>query len=138
MEKTMTMSSLSFTTSELYITIWFDCITNFYRFALNGAPYKINLFLDETEASSDEKFRGPESEGFVASIYNFSGSLNSSPCGNCEKQKSEGVKCIAQVPATIPMRSYWSRKGRSPDHKLQPVYLAWNNFGTVSGLWPVT
>ncbi|CAG8195279.1 unnamed protein product [Penicillium salamii] len=109
---------------DYVITVVYD------KFALNGAPYKINLFLDETEASSDEKFRGPESEGFVASIYNFSGSLSSSPCGNCEKQKSEGVKCVAQVPATIPMRSYRSRKGGNPDHKLQPVYLAWNNFGT--------
>ncbi|KAL3436396.1 hypothetical protein BDV09DRAFT_184332 [Aspergillus tetrazonus] len=85
---------------DYVITVVYD------KFALNGAPYKINLFLDGTR-----NFGGPDSEGFIASIYNFSGSLESSACGNCKRQKKEGVKCIAQVPAT-------------------PVYLAMDSWGT--------
>lgn len=99
------------------------------RHALNGAPYKINIFLDGTD-----NFRGPESEGFVASIYNFSGSLESGSCGNCQQQKEEGVMCIAQVPATVPMRHHLA-KSRKKD-VLQPVYLVLNNLGKVSHTAP--
>ena len=102
----------------------FGSLIYIQRYALNGAPYKINLFLDGAG-----NFRGPESEGFVASIYNFSGSLDSGNCGNCQQQKEEGVLCIAQVPATVPMRHHLAKK---KNEILQPVYLAVNNFGKVS------
>lgn len=100
------------------------------RYALNGAPYKINLFLDGAD-----NFRGPESEGFVASIYNFSGSLDSGNCGNCKTQKKEGVKCIAQVPATVPMRRRLEKmKSETTDQNdiPKPLYVVLNSMGVVS------
>jgi tyrosinase len=97
------------------------------RYALNGASYKINLFLDVPG-----NFRGPESEGFVASIYNFSGPLDSGACGNCQQQKAEGVRCIAQVPATVPMRHYLKRTNARVEDAPQPVFRALNNLGNVS------
>lgn len=109
------------------ITLCLRSITDIQRYALNGASYKINLFLDGTK-----NFGGPDSEGFVASIYNFSGSLDSGACGNCQQQKAENVKCIAQVPATLPMRHYLKRTNRGPEQALKPVYLALNNLGNVS------
>ncbi|CAG7917753.1 unnamed protein product [Penicillium olsonii] len=108
---------------DYVITVIYD------KFALNGAAYKINLFLGDAEGEDDGKFRGPESEGFVASIYNFSGSLSSGPCGNCEKQKAEGAKCIAQVPATAPMRRYLAKYKMGPSEALLPVYVPWDNVG---------
>ena len=109
----------------------FGSLIYIQRYALNGAPYKINLFLDGAG-----NFRGPESEGFVASIYNFSGSLESGSCGNCQQQKEEGALSIAQVPATVPMRHHL---GESLDKEvLQPVYMAVNNFGKVSRTNPLS
>ena len=104
---------------------------------MNGAPYKINLFLDGTR-----NFGGPDSEGFIASIYNFSGSLESSACGNCQLQKKEGVKCIAQVPATVPMRRFMGRTAtavqttRETRDDPKPIYLAMDSLGTVSDADP--
>ena len=108
------------------------------RYALNGAPYKINLFLD-----GRHDFLGPESEGFVASIYNFSGSLESGSSGNCQQQKEEGVLCISEVPATVPMRHHLKTldKKKDLDWKKdlpQPVYLALNNLGKVSRTNPLS
>jgi tyrosinase len=110
----------------------FCSIADIQRYALNGAPYKINLFLDGAH-----DFRGPESNGFVASIYNFSGDLESGPCGNCHRQKEEKVKCIAQVPVTVQMRRYLRDKETDDlksirENALQPVYMVWNSWGRVS------
>lgn len=108
-------------------------VTDMKRYALGGAPYKINVFLDGAD-----NFRGPESEGFVASIYNFSGSLDGSNCSNCQKQKEEGVKCISQVPATAPMLHRLQEmqtmdiKKDLKKHAPQPLYLALNGLGVVS------
>lgn len=111
---------------------------------MNGAPYKINLFLDvddtkvsEPKSRVNQNFHGPESEGFVASIYNFSGSLDSGACGNCKQQKEDGIMCIAQVPATVPMRDYLNRTHRGYKKALQPVYLALNSLGKVSRTDPL-
>lgn len=112
------------------------------RYALGGAPYKINVFLEGAH-----NFRGPESEGFVASVYNFSGSLDESNCGNCERQSKDGVKCIAQVPATAPMRHRLEEIQKDPEKKVlqkrdvkkflkenapKPLYVALNGLGIVS------
>ncbi|KAE8356243.1 common central domain of tyrosinase-domain-containing protein [Aspergillus coremiiformis] len=106
---------------DFVITVIYD------KYALNGAPYKINLFLGATN-----NFRGPDSEGFVASVYNFSGSLESGACGNCQQQKKEGVMAIAQVPATVPVRYYLAKAGIDiPSSKNLPelVYMALNSLG---------
>ncbi|PKY00109.1 Di-copper centre-containing protein [Aspergillus campestris IBT 28561] len=105
---------------DYVITVVYD------KYALNGAAYKINLFLD-----GQHDFKGPESEGFVASVYNFSADLDSGPCGNCHRQKEENVRCIAQVPVTAPMRRHL---GKNKSHNIeidapQPVYMAWNSWG---------
>ncbi|KAJ5589654.1 Di-copper centre-containing protein [Penicillium hordei] len=111
---------------DFVITVVYD------KYALNGASYKINLFLNITD-----NFGGPESEGFVASIYNFSGSLDSSACGNCQQQKAEGVKCIAQVPATVPMRRYLKRTNKRFEQAPEPIYRALNGMGIVSRIDPL-
>lgn len=118
---------------DFIITVVYD------RYALGGAPYKINIFLEGAH-----NFRGPESEGFVASVYNFSGPLDESNCGNCERQNKDGVKCIAQVPATAPMRHRLEEIQKDPEKKdLQkrdvkkflkenapkPLYVALNGLG---------
>ncbi|KAJ5497079.1 Di-copper centre-containing protein [Penicillium fimorum] len=103
---------------DFVITVIYD------KYALNGGAYKINLFLEGAD-----NFRGPESEGFIASIYNFSSSLDSGACGNCQQQKEDGVKCIAQVPATVPIRHYLKRANKRLDEAPRPVYMALNSLG---------
>ncbi|KAI9370863.1 Di-copper centre-containing protein [Aspergillus egyptiacus] len=104
---------------DFVITVIYD------RYALNGAPYKINLFLHGAE-----NFGGPESEGFVASIYNFSGDLDSTPCSNCHQQKEDRVKSIAQVPVTAPMRRYLEHKNINNDRDIPgPIYMVQNSLG---------
>ncbi|KAH8432716.1 tyrosinase [Aspergillus melleus] len=90
------------------------------KYALCGAPYTINVFLGEVSAGS---YSGPGSQGFVGSIYNFSGSLEN--CPNCKKQAEEGVKHIAQVPATIAARHFIRNNLEVP----QPRYVALNTLG---------
>ncbi|KAK1143577.1 hypothetical protein N8T08_006187 [Aspergillus melleus] len=99
---------------DYVITLIYD------RYALRGAPYTINVFLGEISAGS---YSGPGSEGFVGSIYNFSGSLEN--CPNCKKQAEEGVKSIAQVPATIAARHFIRNKLEVP----QPRYVVLNTLG---------
>ncbi|KAJ5812716.1 Di-copper centre-containing protein [Penicillium robsamsonii] len=106
---------------DFVITVIYD------KYALNGGAYKINLFLEGAK-----NFRGPESEGFVASIYNFSGSLASGACGNCQQQKADGVKCIAQVPATVPIRYHLKRENKRLDEAPRPMYMVLNSLGNVS------
>lgn len=95
------------------------------RYALNGASFKINIFLGDV---LKESFSGSESENFVASVYNFSSSLSSSGCGNCHQQKAEGVKCIAQVPATVPIRHHIINSREAPEL----VYVVLNSLGKVN------
>ncbi|KAI9037234.1 tyrosinase, partial [Aspergillus affinis] len=99
---------------DYVITLVYD------RYALGGSPYTINVFLGEVSVGS---YGGPGSQGFVGSIYNFSGSLKN--CPKCKKQAEEGVKSIAQVPATIAARHFIRNKLEVP----QPRYVVLNTLG---------
>ncbi|XHG07673.1 hypothetical protein AWENTII_010808 [Aspergillus wentii] len=101
---------------DYVITVIYD------KFALNSSSYKVNIFLGDP---SKKSYTGHKSENFVASVYNFSGSLASSGCNNCHQQKADGVMCIAQVPATVPVRHYVDKNKVVPE----PVYVALNSLG---------
>lgn len=96
------ISSLFTTTGECSSTNIIEInINSTYSYALNGEPYKINLFVGE---KPKENFVGPGSKNFVASIYSFSAPLpadGDGGCGNCKQQQKEGVRSVAQVPATF-------------------------------------
>ncbi|KAI9928587.1 hypothetical protein AWENTII_000660 [Aspergillus wentii] len=104
------------------------------RFALNGSAFRINIFVGEV---TKDEFQGPASKNFVASIYNFSGSLSEGKCDNCTQQKEKNIKSIAQVPATVAIRRYVheenERKGIKTDkqHNEEPgiYYVVLNSQG---------
>ncbi|ODM17575.1 hypothetical protein SI65_07250 [Aspergillus cristatus] len=94
--------------SDYIITVYYN------RYALNGEPYKINLFVGE---KPKEDFIGPGSKNFVASIYSFSAPLpadGDGGCGNCKQQQKEGVRSVAQVPATFAVDKFADEDAGDP------------------------
>ncbi|PLB48393.1 Di-copper centre-containing protein [Aspergillus steynii IBT 23096] len=81
------------------------------RYALKGEAFKINTFFDEVLR---DECQVPDSKGFVGSTYNFSASVEAGNCSNCREQMEEGIKCIAEIPATIPVYAYRAVHGDNP------------------------
>lgn len=101
-----------------------------YSCALNGEPYKINLFVGE---KPEEDFIGPGSKNFVASIYSFSAPLpadGDGGCGNCKQQQKEGVRSVAQVPATFAVDKFANEDAGHPKDNVWFVVV--DSLGQVS------
>lgn len=81
----------------------------------------------------DDEFQGPESKNFVGSIYNFSANIEQNgggSCPNCVQQKKEGIKSVAQIPATLAAQGYLKD---NPNNKEIPLYYAGvDHLGQVS------
>lgn len=82
-----------------------DYIVNiiYDRYALDGRPYSIMLFLGEPPADN-ELYQYSQHPNYLGQVYTFSSSIELEgevACGNCQTQKGEHVLSAAQVPVTI-------------------------------------
>jgi tyrosinase len=77
------------------------------RYALKGAPYTIQFFLDQVSAEeiNDSKFGAEYHPRHVGSVHNFSATtgFDKPTCPNCAQQTTEGALSTALVPLTLPL-----------------------------------
>ena len=84
---------------------------SFYRYALNGVPYKIFLFIGHPIQDRTASF---EMEYYVGSVYTFSSNINrpaEGQCQNCLNQKQQGILSSATIPITDALTSRVGQNG---------------------------